>query len=263
MNHDEVEELLGAFALDAVDADQARAIEVHLAECPRCRAEVQAHRETVALIAGSGSDVPPDLWDRVAAAVESEGSAAPSDVSAGDGRRLQSRDPSRRRPPGRLGGVRGRRGVVLAAIAAAIAAIVVLSAQIVGLDSRIDRLNSALGHSGLSGVVAQVALAPHTTIDLDSTSGRRLATVIVSQQGAAYWVTSSLRTLPSSKTYQIWGLAHGRVVSLGLVGANPRRYAAFRLEQGTRKMMVTIEPEGGTSVPTLPIIASGGVTATA
>jgi anti-sigma factor RsiW len=263
MNHDEVEELLGAFALDAVDADQARAIEVHLADCPRCRAEVQAHRETVALIAGSGGDVPPDLWDRVAAAVRSGGSAATGAVSADDGWHEQSRYASRRGASRLLVRVGARRGVALAAIAAAIAAIVVLSVQIAGLDSRIDRLNSALGRSGLSGVVAQVALAPHTTVNLDSTRGTRVATVIVSKQGAAYWVGSSLRTLASSKTYQIWGLAHGRAVSLGLVGANPRRYAAFRVERGTREMMVTIEPEGGASVPTLPVVASGGVATTA
>ncbi len=37
MKHEEVSELLGAFALDAVDGDEYEQIEAHLAECPRCR----------------------------------------------------------------------------------------------------------------------------------------------------------------------------------------------------------------------------------
>ncbi len=34
MAHHEIEELLGAYALDAVDADEARLVEDHLADCP-------------------------------------------------------------------------------------------------------------------------------------------------------------------------------------------------------------------------------------
>ena len=40
LTHDEAAELLGAYALDAVEADERDAIEHHLNECPRCRAEV-------------------------------------------------------------------------------------------------------------------------------------------------------------------------------------------------------------------------------
>ena len=50
MTHDEVSELLGAFALDAVDGEEYEQIEAHLSECPRCRAEVDAHREVAAAL---------------------------------------------------------------------------------------------------------------------------------------------------------------------------------------------------------------------
>ena len=40
--HQEIEELLGAYALDAVDDDERDLVEAHLAGCPRCRAEVAA-----------------------------------------------------------------------------------------------------------------------------------------------------------------------------------------------------------------------------
>ncbi len=52
LTHVEAADLLGAYALDAVEADEREAIERHLQECPRCRAEVADHR-TVASFMGS------------------------------------------------------------------------------------------------------------------------------------------------------------------------------------------------------------------
>lgn len=51
LTHEEVTELLGAYALDAVDEDERALVEEHLGLCARCRAEVQAHRETATLLA--------------------------------------------------------------------------------------------------------------------------------------------------------------------------------------------------------------------
>src|ERR1700679_113850 len=66
MTHDEVSELLGAFALDAVEYDEFEEIEAHLAECPRCRAEVDAHREGAAALANSVEPLPDGLWESIA-----------------------------------------------------------------------------------------------------------------------------------------------------------------------------------------------------
>ena len=68
--HHDLQELLGAFALDAVDDDERDVIEAHLAGCPRCRAEVEGHRETAALLAHSGDRAPDNVWDRIAAALD-------------------------------------------------------------------------------------------------------------------------------------------------------------------------------------------------
>ncbi|MGH2872076.1 MAG: zf-HC2 domain-containing protein, partial [Solirubrobacteraceae bacterium] len=54
LDHHEIEELLGAYALDAVDPDERAAVDSHLAECLRCRAEVDRHRQ---IAAGLGNDV--------------------------------------------------------------------------------------------------------------------------------------------------------------------------------------------------------------
>ena len=66
LTHDELQALIGAYALDAVDADEREAMELHLLECPRCRAEVAEHREVAAFLAHNGHTAPEGLWDRIA-----------------------------------------------------------------------------------------------------------------------------------------------------------------------------------------------------
>lgn len=261
MNHSELEELLGAFALDAVDPDQARELEAHLADCPKCRAEVQAHRETAAMIASGDADVPTDLWERISRSIADGAPIAAVDAGTPP-LAVQPATALRRNLSGRS--LRDRTPIfaTIGLVAAAVAAIIVLSVQVSGLDSRVDRLNTALGRAGISGVVAQASLAPHATIDLKSSRDVRVATVIVTKQGTAYWVTSSLRELSATRTYQLWGLSHGHFVSLGLVGPNPHRFASFRIEAGTKKVLVTVEPEGGTPAPTSPAVASGSLGST-
>ena len=68
--HTELQELLGAYALDAVDGDEYDAVELHLRECPRCRAELADHREVAALIGHGGAAAPEGVWDRIVAAIE-------------------------------------------------------------------------------------------------------------------------------------------------------------------------------------------------
>ena len=67
MTDDEFTDLLGAYALDAVDAEERAAIERHLVDCPRCRAEVAEHREVASYLAHSGGDAPAGVWDKIAA----------------------------------------------------------------------------------------------------------------------------------------------------------------------------------------------------
>jgi hypothetical protein len=70
---------LGAYVLGALDPDEQRAAEQHLAECPACAAELAEFRELTALLDRVPLDEvtaepvtpSPELFDRVAAAAES------------------------------------------------------------------------------------------------------------------------------------------------------------------------------------------------
>jgi hypothetical protein len=66
MEHEAIEELLGAYALDAVTPEEHELVRRHLEECPRCADEVALHHEVAGLLANTGQDAPGELWDRIA-----------------------------------------------------------------------------------------------------------------------------------------------------------------------------------------------------
>ncbi len=74
--HEEIQELLGVYALDAVDPETAAMVERHLGECVRCSMEVAQHHEVAGLLANSGGASPAELWSGIASRLD--GSAPPS-----------------------------------------------------------------------------------------------------------------------------------------------------------------------------------------
>ena len=61
----ELDELLGAYALDALDADERVAVEEWLARSPNARRDADELRETASLLAQSVEEPPGDLWSRI------------------------------------------------------------------------------------------------------------------------------------------------------------------------------------------------------
>lgn len=263
MNHAEIEEMLGVYALDAVERGEALVIEQHLADCPRCRGEVAAHREVAALLGNAGGEAPDGLWDRIAGELESEFRDAPPapDLSlAGLGRGVS-------RAPVPIGSapVRARRvrpvALSLGAIAAALALVVgLLSAKVGSLDGQVHNISSAVADSGAAQLSALALADPsHRSVQLDAATGRSgpRALLVMLPGGQSYWVTQAgLGKLASDKTYQLWALVGGRVVSIGLLGSSPRD-VAVRTTSNMTRFMVTVEPLGGSTRPTSSIVVQG------
>ena len=97
----ELDELLAAYALDAVDDDERAQMEGWIARTPRARRDVDELRETASLLTstyGADDDVPTDLWSRI----EAQLSEAPPPLRLAPVRELdaerEARDASRRRP---------------------------------------------------------------------------------------------------------------------------------------------------------------------
>lgn len=65
IGHQSVNELIAAFALDAVPRTEHERIAAHLNECPCCREELDAFRAVAAAMADSLESLPGGLWLRV------------------------------------------------------------------------------------------------------------------------------------------------------------------------------------------------------
>jgi anti-sigma factor RsiW len=256
MNHDTIIELLGAFALDAVDPDEAAAVREHLAGCPRCRDEVAQHHQTAGLLAPPGDEPPAHLWEGISARLGQSPPAAepvPLDVPqpAVRPRRAPER-PARSRWGLRVG--------ALVAVAAA-AAIAALGVEVGRLDHRLNRVAASTGAQDLSDAARNALLNPQTQRILLSSPGPNsqvLAEVVAGSPSTAFLFNRGLPALPSARTYQLWLTGPGRTISMGLLGSNPGTVAfALGPTLPSRAFAVTVEPANGSVVPTLPIVASG------
>lgn len=243
LTHSELQELLGAYALDAVEPDEAAAIETHLTECPRCRAEVAEHREAATLLAFAGSPAPDALWDRVAGALDEP----PPPLG------LAPVVPMR---PRRAGPTRA----LVAAVAVAAAVIAALGVEVVRQDHRIDRLAAVTDQRGLEQAAAAAAVAPGArTVRLRSGDGRQTADAIVLPDGRGYLVQARLPAVAAGHTYQLWGIVAGQPISLGLLGGDPA-ISSFRAVGPLSALAITAEAEGGAAAPTVAPIVQGALT---
>ena len=272
LSHDELAGLLGAYALDAVDADEAAAVATHLDDCPRCAAEVAEHLEVAGLIANAGVDAPPELWERISARVGGSRVMAdgrPLTLGVSPKRRLEDATPQ----PDRVGGAgsRARRawwGVAGAAAAAAVAVIAVLGVQVSHLDGRVGQLASASERTGAAQAVQAALLDPRAhTVTLTasggqgSSAGRRALVLVVLPDGSAFALNTALPALAGDRTYQLWGAVGTRLVSLGVLGSDPGDVALHVGDPGAVSgYAVTAENAGGAVQPTTTPLARSATT---
>jgi anti-sigma factor RsiW len=260
MTHDDAGELLGAYALDAVDGTERAELEAHLGSCPRCRAELDRMREVAGALGNSVEPMPEGLWSKIASQLpappdDEEPPPMPPLVRGGTG--AASSSPFRPAPTGRR-----RRAVVTTLAAAAVAAAavaVVLGIGLVRANDRVSNLQAQVARP--PATVAQALATPgHKVVDLDGTSGVAVARVVVVPDGRGYLVSSSLPSLARGQTYQLWGIVGSQAISLGLLGTSPLQ-ATFTMAGANRpsRLAITAEPAGGVIMPTSAVLASGAV----
>ncbi len=255
MTHYEANELLAAMALDAVDSNERIAVEEHLAQCPRCQSEFDALREVAGALGNSVEPVPEGLWSGIAIRMYEVNGEAPPSLAPVIGIDSHS---SSARTGGFLSARSQRTLLSLASVAAAVVA--VLAFALAGADRQVSRLQSALGNASSGGVESALKTPGHRLVNLSGSTHQTLAQFVLVPSGQGYMVNSSLSKLPANETYQLWGIIGGRAISMGLMGRSPQHvtFTASGTAQFS-KLAVTVEPSGGTSVPTSPIVASGSV----
>ncbi len=262
MTHDEILNALPAFALGALDREERDEVAAHVAGCPTCTAELEVLERIVITV---GLDEPPvtppaHLKARVLARVSAQSSPAVAQSTAP--RSLQW---------GWL------------AVAASIAVAILTSVYALGLRSEVTSLRSEIAASSSQAARLREELASlrkdwsTLTKVMDVIKAPDVLRVDLKGSGAAadatahaYWSSASgivltagrLPALPPGRVYQLWTI----------VGSTPTGSATFTPDASGSVSVavapaagaarpdafgVTIEPAGGSTTPTMPIVMIG------
>jgi anti-sigma-K factor RskA len=239
MDPDELDQLLGAYALDAVDDVERRLVERYLTMNPRARAEVLEHREVATMLAFSGATAPDGLWDRIAASLD-ERAPAPGPELA---RVIPMVDRRRR-------ALRSVGAWAAAAVAAAVIAVVAVQVIDPGSDTS----------DPLAAAVEQARKERDTrVVQLASEDGSLSVEAVIDPEGHGFLLATDLPALPRDRTYQLWGVVDDRVISLGVLGPTPST-EIFTVKGDLSALVITEEVRGGVPVSEQPAALVGVLT---
>ncbi|GAA3672530.1 anti-sigma factor [Nocardioides ginsengisoli] len=224
--------LSGAYAVDALDADERARFEAHLTTCADCRAEVDSLREAAALL--GADDVvapPPSLRDDILAGI----------------------DRIRPLPPvtGTVTPLRRRHRLPLLMSAAA-AVVLLLGVGLAWLrpwhDEQPARLTAA----------ERILAAPDATrLEKSFPDGSRATVVLSRSEGKALIRTKAMALAPAGKAYELWLQTPAGVMEpAGLMPDQPdTTYVLKGDATDATGIGITVEPDGGSPQPTSAPIA--------
>jgi anti-sigma-K factor RskA len=265
--------LSGAYAVDALDADERASFEQHLAECADCRAEVAELSATAHALSSITEATPPaSLRDSVLSGISRVRPLPPLSEDA-DGPAPVVPAPSTDPTPGVTGGTGAREGTAsgpagapsapgaepdagsnvvpirrrrTAWFAAAAAAAVITIGGLAWSPWSDD--------TGSQTPLAQVAAAADAQRVGSTKDGVTTEVVYSRQLGKAAISVKGLPPAPDGKTYQLWYIgAGGAITSAGLFGVDADGSGQALLAgqaAPTDKVAVSVEPAGGSTQPT-------------
>ncbi|WP_431814282.1 anti-sigma factor [Kocuria sp. cx-455] len=275
---DDLHDLASLYAVDALDPAERAAFESHLADCPPCRAEVARYAETTAQLAAAvAQDPPPALRTSVLDAIHGtlpspahlDTSAATATAMAMAMAQPAARDPERQPAKGSWGDrARSDRGshvsldalrrryrrVLVAAVSTALVPGVLAGGWGLGVQAE-QRQQEHIVAQEQDRENRLLAASDVTTRSLDV--GGRTGTLVVSrEQNTAMFVSDDLPAPGENSEYQLW-LMDGDtpVPDAHFAGGQLRTWLTGDVAEADAVAM-TIEPAGGSTTPTLPLVAS-------
>lgn len=223
--------LLAAYALDALDADENDVFEDHLQLCADCRSEFAGFRATAARLADAQPmSAPVDMWERVMVAIAATPQERPVVVAFTRRRRL-------------------RRTISQVASAAAVITAVVGVGAYAGAH---DQANHELSRNvAITSVLTQPDSSTKSQI-LDN--GGNIRVIYSSSAKAAVVATSGLPALGDGRVYQIWIIKGDDYMPQGVFATSASM--VLRGAAKADRIAITIEPRGGSKLPTTAAIAT-------
>ncbi|GAA1680784.1 anti-sigma factor [Glycomyces endophyticus] len=233
---DDVHALIGAWVLDAVEDDERRLIEAHVAQCESCSREADELREAVARLSDTlVTEPPPGLRERVLA----EARRTPQEPAPAR-RPRPARRPSRWRHPRLRLAVGAAAFAVVAAFAGVFA-----TWQVMRGPAEDESQMTAVLEAADADVAFQQA-----------EGGGRVTIVYSADLDRAVVVVSDLAAIGDDRSYQVWLVDAAGQVSAGVMDAGDS--SATMVVDGvgdTEVIGLTSEPAGGSDQPTTPMIA--------
>jgi len=250
--HEQFAEDLSLYALGSLPGDAADSVERHLEECAACRQELARLEGDVALLAltTSGPAPPQRARQRLLKAMGRE----PRSV--------------------RTVFMRRRWWTLAPVFASLVLAIfsILLWREVVRQRDRIEamRADAAVNQASLEEAKHLLALltdpsAQHITLVAAKSKPQPAGKAIyMPGNGALVFMASNLAPLAPSKTYELWLVPmHGnKPMPAGMFKPDPQGNAMVMMPPMTagveaRTFAVTIEPEGGSASPTMPMVLVG------
>ena len=253
--------LSGAYAVDALDADERASFEQHLAVCADCRAEVAELSATAHSLGSLSEATPPaslrasvlsgisrvrplppldeDAAEPVATTTAGPAAPVPTGADADEPATAEPVD----EPGGEVVPIRRRRTAWFAAAAAA--AVIAIGGLVWSPWS---------DDSGSTSPIGQVTAAADA-MKVSTTKGALTTEVVYSKQlGKAAISVTGLPPAPDGKTYQTWYIgADGSATSAGLLTSDADGRGSMLLQgdaNSAANVGVTLEPAGGSAQPT-------------
>lgn len=236
-HRDEARELLGAWALDAIDDRERALVERAIAQDTELAAQAQELRETVGLLGENDATSPPAaLRDRVLQRVSETTQSAPISGSSESDR---SSSATRTRAS------RGRRPAVryLAIAAAAAAAIAIPTGIAIDQAGRADRAEEQ------TQLIAEALASPGAElVAVDVETGGRAVAVLTDE--SALFAADGLVEL-QDQDYQLWVISDEEATSAGvLTWQDGQLNAEVPDFPADGALAITAEPLGGSDQPT-------------
>jgi anti-sigma-K factor RskA len=266
MEHQDYQELLESYALDALDAAYKRGLEQHLATCAECRAELSQLRDAVSLMAHAAqpaapsSEVRAQILNRISAEQRNEQNASSSPNVV----------PLKPRAERNIWMMGLRLAAAIAFVALLVGMIVLwrrdtrmrqeiaqLSRQVNTQQRELVRDRDVVGRQREALALLNSPNAKRMELAGSQTAQTARGTFVYDQKtGKAIFMAEGLPATPSDKAYELWFIPKGHSPMAGRVFTVDASGHAMLPENMPPEAMesaviaITLEPRKGSATPT-------------
>lgn len=270
MVHQDYKELLTAKALNALDAEDARALETHLQTCADCRAELIGWEETAAFLSlaadtrGPSAELRGRILERAGATAQDQGQerkgvAVPVSASS-ESRVLEFESP--RRSAFYSGLSRAFGAIAAGLVLALLASLILLWQQNRRAQAEMARLSSQMEETKSQLAREREAMEPLTSpgARMAKLAGTKdapgaQAMLAYDNKGHAMLMARGLPAAPNGMGYQLWFIKDGKKMpgKVLMPDATGNGIMEDDIPEVAREAVVfalTLEPQSGVQVPT-------------